>query len=448
MAIDVASASAEAVAGASVARRRISTNAVAALATNALRGGLGFAASVLLARALGPSGRGQFALATTAVLFVVLLAGLGMSSALIRAKAKLTRSPEQLYGAAAGAGAITGLLGTAGFLVAYLLLRQGLFQDISAWEAGCIAVMVVPQLVISHWGVVAYLEDRIIEFGIAVVSGPLAFLVSVAVAATAGLLSPSLAVTLWGIASFLPLGTFVALRRGLRLGAPRALVFELLRFSLRANIAVLALILVWRVDVFLVSWRRGIVELGLYTVAVSVAEVILQAGVSIRVALTPMQGASHDRDRLVDLICRVTRLLTLGGIGAVVVGALVAQPAMHLVFGGRFDTAAPALAWLLPGVLCLVLQGQLVDYLITEGHVVGVSIATVAAVVVNVGIDVTLLRDHTFLVAAISSTTAYLIAFLATASLFTRVTGRSWASLLLPRPSDLPTLCRLGLERR
>jgi O-antigen/teichoic acid export membrane protein len=107
------------------------------------------------------------------------------------------------------------------------------------------------------------------------------------------------------------------------------------------------------------------------------------------------------------------------------------------VFGTEFRDAAPAVAWLIPGIFALVAQGPMIDYLLTEGRVRGLTLAMGVGMVLNIGLDVILLRDHNFVAAALAATVAYLVSCVLVCVLFLKVTKRSGWDLVRLTPLDV-----------
>jgi O-antigen/teichoic acid export membrane protein len=420
----------------STPRSSIRRNAVAAASTSTLRGLLAFTAAVILTRALGPAGRGEYAFVTNTILIVTLLGGIGMSSAVVRSKAKLGRGVDDLFAVSAVLGMVAGITGALLAIVLFVSPRS-VFSGIPVIDMLWIALFAGPMLVLSNWTAVAYLADRVTQLGLAVVAGSGLFLVAMIVTTQTHRLTPSLALCLWGTTSLLPIAV---LARRRRLHMSRSLLpvgAELVRFSMRSGFALLALILTWRIDVFIVKGMRGLDELGKYTVAVAIAEILLQLLTSLRVALAPFQGLDRDRDLLVDRICHLTRLLTPLAVVVTLVAVLLAPPAVEHVFGTEFRDAAPAVAWLIPGIFALVAQGPMIDYLLTEGRVRGLTLAMGVGMVLNIGLDVILLRDHNFVAAALAATVAYLVSCVLVCVLFLKVTKRSGWDLVRLTPLDV-----------
>jgi O-antigen/teichoic acid export membrane protein len=288
----------------------------------------------------------------------------------------------------------------------------------------------------------AYLEDRIPEFSIAVITGAVAFLIGVVALSLRTHLTATNVSLVWAVTSVLPLVIVFRPVRAARMWETRSVASALVRFSLKANVATLALILAWRVDIFLVKGFRGLSELGLYAVAVGLAEIMLQIAVSFRIALTPLQGSADRRDTLVSSICRVSRITLAAGALTALVVALTATPIVRGLYGNRYADAGAALAWLMPGIVALVLQGPFIDYLLIEGQLKAVTVATVVALLINVGMNVALLQHHTFVAASVASTVSYFVSCVWCMWLFARTTGCSLADMVLIRRADVTAVLR------
>jgi O-antigen/teichoic acid export membrane protein len=425
-------------------RSRFASNVVTSVATNAGRGLLGFASGIIVSRALGPQGRGEFTLVTSSALVLVMLAAAGMPSALTQARAKAARTIAELYSSSILVGAAGGIIAIGLASAWYFAAGNRALRIAQPRDLIWVVVATPTLLVLNHWTVVAYLEDRIKELGIASMIGALFFLVGAAIGKVTETLTPSTAIALWALGSMLPLAVMFRPRRIQFSAGLRAVALGLVGFSLRANIVTLALILVWRLDVFLVDWQRGLRELGLYSVAVALGEVLLQVGVSARIALTPLQGSPDEREELVGRICRLIRVLLAGLSLAALLIALLSGILVRVAYGPAFSDSAPALVWILPGVVALVLQGPVLDYLVVEGRVRAVTAICVLGLAVNVAINLAFLPHHSFVVAAVASTVAYTLSCGLCFSLFTRQTGASFKQLLMVGRTDFAAVGALS----
>ena len=418
--------------------RRLSLGGTAARAAllNIGRGLVALLASVIITRALGPAGRGLFSFVTNAIGVLVLLSTAGSPAALTRAKAKLGASVGQLYGAALLMAGLFGGSASAAFLVLYAITRGSLFVGVTSHEAILVIALVPLVLLTGLWGGVAYLEGRVLQVGYYAFLSVLALLGVAVPLALAGRLTPTTIVVAWSATNLIPL-VLLARRAFNRATKPGyVLVRTLVIYSLRTNVASLALVLVWRLDVFMVKGFRGYQELGSYAVAVSIGEILLQVAISLRVALVPLQGSEENRRKLqnaIELSTRVT--LWVGGLGAFALAA-ASRPLVELLYGATFATAAGAVALIVPGIVFVIAQGPLIDFLLVEGKVRQVTFAAVVSLGINVVMNVALLPHHTYIVASLSSTVSYLIGFMLCARAYNSLTRAGISSLVVVRRAD------------
>lgn len=133
-------------------------------------------------------------------------------------------------------------------------------------------------------------------------------------------------------------------------GPPKAPIREMLRFSRWMGLSLLASILVAQGDLLLVGWLAGPAVVGVYSVALALASRLDTLNQSLFTVLMPrasrLAGATAMR-RYQQQALR-GGLLLAGGLGLV---ALLAQPAIVLLYGARYTEAAPIFLALLGVVL-------------------------------------------------------------------------------------------------
>ena len=169
-----------------------------------------------------------------------------------------------------------------------------------------------------------------------------------------------------------------------------------------------------RLDIFLVENRLGTREVGFYAVAVTVCEAIQILPTTIGALLLPKISALVDETQRWAITRRV--LLATGALMVGVCGlvALVAQPAIRLLYGEEYLPSATPLYWLLPGIVLLGMNAVLIHYFLAVGMPPVVVVAQAVAVALNIGLEIVLL-DHLGLAGAgLASTIAYAAMFAST----------------------------------
>jgi O-antigen/teichoic acid export membrane protein len=201
-----------------------------------------------------------------------------------------------------------------------------------------------------------------------------------------------------------------------------------------------------RLDMLFVAGFLGASAVGVYSVAVAVAEILWLLPTAIGSVLFPTISG---RDQAVSAAtaarsCRQALLLTACGVVAV---ALVSRWLLPWIFGASFAGAWYPLLVLLPGVLALSLHRVLIFALMSWGRPQEVSYAALLALAATIALDLLLIPRWGILGASAASSVAYMVCGLYTAVRFVRATGVGWRAVWLPRLEDLRHLASsLGLR--
>ncbi len=368
---------------------------------------LGVVASIVVARALGPAGRGTFGVMMAIGAIGVQLGNLGLPSATVYALGRNPRQLRELTGLALlvslGVGAVLVLL--AGGLIATGVVSVALSAPL-AWlaatwiPAGLLFLLAENALL----GLRAIRWYTLLQLGVDAASA-----LVLALCFWVGWSAPE---RFWGAAfavtALAALGALAVVRRHAdgRPAWPRAeLLGPALRYGGRAYLSTLFAYLVINFDLLMVAGMRGAGEAGYYAVAGKVAELLSMAPAAIGAMLfATVSGMRQGRWAFTR---RVTLALALAFPPVLILAALLARPVIGLLFGAAFLPAASALLWLLPGVYVLGLNMQLMNYL----GGTGMPLVTVVGPGIGLGVNVLLnlwwIPRHGIVGAAAASSVAY-----------------------------------------
>lgn len=209
-----------------------------------------------------------------------------------------------------------------------------------------------------------------------------------------------------------------------------------------------------RVDTFLINALIGPAPLGVYSVAVNMAELTLMVPAAVGVALFPHLTSQKDADRVAtsSLVARLS--LCLGLISAIGVG-IFGYPVIALIFGQRFIGAYQPLLALLPGLVAMTTAYGYANYFASLGRPLVNAAVFGVGVVVNVGLNLLVISRFGIVGAAAVTSCSYLVSMALFIILISRMAVVPWQSLVLPRRSDLmliidkirPLLLRLRPDR-
>jgi len=200
-----------------------------------------------------------------------------------------------------------------------------------------------------------------------------------------------------------------------------------------------------RFDIFLLGALAGPAQVGLYAVAVAVAETIWHVPMSVHLNLFPRVAAlgAEEGARRLPRALRMTFLLSAAlALALLFLGKML----IGVLFGSSFLPAYAALAVLLPGVLAISVSNVFESFFAGIDRRHYQSIAVGCAFVLSLGLGLWLIPVYGALGAGIASTASYILQMAISIALFSRLGQIKWREFLVPRPADLSDLYRLLKE--
>jgi O-antigen/teichoic acid export membrane protein len=239
----------------------------------------------------------------------------------------------------------------------------------------------------------------------------------------------------------LAVGSVVLLLPGLTIRpryVSRKLAVSLLRTALKYHLGMVALFLLRRIDVVMLNALASRREVGLYVVAVLLAELLFLPSESIAQLVQPRQVAGT-LDEAAAYTARIVRLNALVGLVAALVLAGASPFVIRLAFGADYIGSVVPLVALLPGVVAVGLVRPITTILVRLDRPFLVSLICIAALILNVALNLVLIPAFGVVGASLASSIAYAAqAFAYARWLLQRTPLR--LSELLPTRSDLALL--------
>ena len=424
----------------------------------------GVAVSVLLPRVLGAEARGEYQLAVKLAGLVLAVAQLGIPEVLLQLMAERRATTGALIGTSLSLG-----LAGAAFMALVLGLAAPLFRD--NLLRGVEPVLLWLTLGGSIASLLALLARRFIQLGgrLNIYNGldvgrTLVFLALVAIGGVVlprQALGPTLAwligevvlaivaiAYLWRM--FTPSNAIQTPKRdglvGRTAGGPwqprPALATELARSGAPIQFGLLGMFLGSEGGAFVLNANLDVASVGIYSVALSVARLVLQVSIALRTALQPrLLTAEQDSAAMT---ARVTRHALLWMV-AMACALGIGSPLAPLIFTREFTAVGPVLVLLLPGMVAYGVWQLVASHLLRLGRR-----GLLAAIAWLFGLSSILLQALGAQVfglagAAAGLSVAYVAATVVVLVLFVQLSGRP-ARELLPVPGDLAFY--VGLTRR
>ncbi len=329
---------------------RISALGTHTFATRVLVYLLGAVTSILIARALGPEGRGHYYLPVTIVTIAYYIANMGTQQAQFRlwsrraAPAHVFATSDLLLSAILG----TTVAGITWFF--YVLTRDSLFADVDAQDIALVIPVIpfmVHSLLVSGFLI---LNRRLQRANMSMLAGAAAQTIGTVVLYALDRLTVEAVLLLFLVSVVLPwLLMLTDPRRVGRFRRPLPWRFMRRQLRLGAQIepSILFSYLNLRMDVLFIARYLDLAAVGIYSVAVIFGELMWLATDSVTSSVRERQ-ANAPREEAVDVTARAVRMNVLL---AIVLGAAIAVTcplAIRLLFPAAFSPASSVVWWLVP----------------------------------------------------------------------------------------------------
>jgi O-antigen/teichoic acid export membrane protein len=412
--------------------------------------GLVLVTNIILARSLGPTGRGVYAIAVLFPTVLTLIASLGIGQANVYYVSRASLEKRRLVSASLAAAVGLGL---AVYAMLVLIVWLGHRQTFLGVEPKFLLVggLSLPfTLATTFMQGVLHGERRFVELNIVMLSQSLSLAVMLAILLLFPLDRLTSSVAAWTASSILSgllaVG-LVARLTPLSIAIHLPTVRAMLRYGSLTYLGTLTSFVNYRFDLLLVSIFSGATQVGFYAVGAGLAEVIWFLPNSAYIALAPRVARTSDDDSA-NLSTQATRsVLLLAAASAIVLA--VATPLLVLVFFGAAFAPSDVAVWLLlPGIVTFSGWKMMSCYLLGRNSLRQDLVAATAAMVFTLGLDFLLIPDYGFRGAAVASSVAYTIAMLVDLYWVVRRSGlppRKW--LIATRSDAHPIVDRVRLLR-
>jgi O-antigen/teichoic acid export membrane protein len=397
------------------------------------------ATTILTARLLGPSGRGQLSVLTLTATIALVAGELGLGQAVIYFIGTKKLSPKEaasstLFFQILVGAAISGIL-----LLVTSLLSDTVYAGIPqiyVW----LMIALVPFLLIkmSQQCVIQGLY-KIPLYNILRTLYPAIFLILLLLLVSVVGWDLKGAVVAWIVGqmvAFIIAVLAVTKEKGLGVsGVNRGALKNLLSFGIKSYGGNFLKYMQYRVDILIVAFFLPPAEVGYYTIATMIAEGVWQIPGAIQTVLLPRIASLDKADarRWTPIICRQTILLT--AIACCVL-FFVANAIIPFIFGQEYLPSISPFVILLPGILILAIWKILHVDLIAQGFPLTYSFTAVVSAVTMIVLDLIFIPRWGIKGAALACTISYSLTTVLIIYFYLRKTGNSLTSILIPKPRD------------
>jgi O-antigen/teichoic acid export membrane protein len=408
--------------------------------TRILLTGIAALTGIIIARALGPTGRGEYYVIATVSAIAVSVGHLSVEQAQMYLWGELRERRRALI---ANAVVLAGLLGIMVAAVTWAVVtllgpdRVPLFSTVAL----LLGLAVIPVSLLVLWNNnLLLLAGRVDRYNRGILLAAVVQCGLLVGLTVTGHISTLAVVVVWAATSGLSLLVSMATLRPRFQDVSLPLVARAVRTGLRYHAGLAAFFLLLRLDVVLLNGLVSPRDVGLYSVAVTMAELVWLFTDSVANAVVSRQADSDMAGS-----ARVTAAsVRFGMVGATLLtlGMGVSSPLLlPLLYGEAFAPAVIPLVGLLPGVVGLALSRPVGAYLLRLNRPILTAGSAGAAAVLNVVLIFVLVPRVGIVGASIASSAAYVLLAVAYLALFRHFADLRWRDFL-PRRNEVAGLAR------
>jgi len=409
---------------------------------------IGVGTSIILARVLGPEGKGIYTLATLLPSLIVTFGNLGIGPATVYYVARGDlRRPEILGNNVLLSLGLSGVGVLAGLIVV-LFFREIVFPGVLPGYLLLALVLVPVEFFFLYVNYVLLGAQRIKEFNYVRIAQSALFLGFIALALLglgAGVNGAILAgLSTWLVVDALVFRLAKKVAGGIDLKPNAYYIKRALTYGLQAHLANILGFLNYRVDMFLVNWFLGPAAVGLYAVGVGVGEKLWMISQAASTVLFPRVAAENEEERRKEFTPLVARtVLWITALSALAL-ALLSCWIVLLLYSKAFLPVVGALQALLIGIVALS-AGRVLSNDIAGRGFPRLNIYTgVAAVATNVVLNLLWIPRYGIAGAAWASTVSYTVSFLGALFFYCRLSGNRWTAVVFPQRGDWALYWKTG----
>lgn len=431
----------------------ITKNSTITFSSKILTFALGFAASIILARVLGPGGKGIYALIVLIPALMLKLGSLGIEAA------NVYFTGSKRYGIkdiASNSLLCSISLSSILILLFFGAFHLDIFQNYLASNQInplylCLVVLTVPLSLLSRFMISIFIgAEKITIYNKINIFNSIFHLILITVFLVIlkkGVFGAILSYVLGIIVCALVVIILITKFTKITFSFNRRLLKDSTKYGLKAYFGNLTQFLNYRLDMLLVAAILTPASVGFYSISVGIAERLWMLPGAIATVLFPRISSLKDSEAN-NLTPRIARHTFLIIFVLALILALIARPVIKTLFGSVFLPSLMPLMILLPGIIALGGCKVLTADLAGRGKPQIGTYAAFVSLAVNIPLNLWLIPKWGISGAAFASSVAYIISTVVVIIAFVKISGKSWTNILLIKKQDFKDYKNLLIKLR
>lgn len=397
--------------------------------------------SVLIARILGPEGKGIYALAILLPTIITRFTNLGIAPASVYHIGQNVFDEKLVFGNNVLLSAILGCVSICIGVICIVFLHNTFFAGINKWYL-LLVLLLGPLLLFNVYLMFVLLGmEKIKAYNLMAILHA-CFLFTLSMIALLILHAGVLGILIALILSFVFANLFLffsvkSYTHGISFDLSLNYLKKMLNFGGASNTSNILTYLNYRFGMLLVSYFLTTVAVGFYSIAVGIAEQLWLVSTAVGTVLFPRistERNEYTRRKLTPVVTRNVLMITaLGALGLYFVSPWL----VTFIYTETFSFSIKPLQILLPGVVALSVWQLLHQDIAGRGKPMLNVYVNLIAVILNVLLSLLLIPKYGISGAAWATTFSYCGALLGAAVIYKRLTNSPLSKMFVPQHSDL-----------
>ena len=409
---------------------------------------IGIGTSVVLARSLGPEGKGLYTLAILLPTLVITITNLGIAPATTYFTAKGGYDPKSIF---TNNTFISLLIGGLSVIVGYLIisffgdsLLPGLPKSIAL-----LGLLLIPFRLVGEniknilLGLQKIALVNLINLSRFVI-------IFILISTTLLVLDKGLVETIialiisWVLITALTFSTVLKSLKGFSHKLDPGYLKSTTTYGLKAHLGNILGFLNYRLDLFLVNILINPLAVGLYSISVGIAEQLWLLSKASSEILLPKIASEKNEDKrrqLTPIISRNVLWITLTG-GVILFFAI--EGIIDFLYSKEFSSAVVPLQILLIGIVARSSSRVLANDIAARGMPEKNSILSLFALIINITLNLIWIPKFGIAGAAWATTVSYTLTFIGRTIIYSHISKNNFIQILIPQKSDLILYKKFG----
>ena len=403
----------------------------------------GSASNIILARWLGPEGKGIYSLAILVPWMIFWFVSLGVGVANIYYTGQKKYSCSQIVSNSLFIAVIVIAFIAVLYFPSLPVIAKSLVKNIDIRFLR-ISFFIFPLILITSYlgGVPQGLQQikEVSTIDILKTLTNLGFIVLFVVLLKMSI-NGAITATLISFLAGLLFAVFLVLRiTPIRIQMNLRIIKDLVGFGLKGHVGSIFQFFNYRLDMFLINIFLTTASVGIYSISVLIAELIWYIPGAVSRVLFPRIASSDIKtaNQFTPQVCRTALFMTVCLSGVLL---LIGRPLILIAFGKQFLPSLIPLQILLPGVIALSIAKVLSSDLVGRGKPLYPTYTAMISLIITVVLDLLLIPKLGVPGAALATTLSYSTSAIILSAIYSRLSGNRLTSFLCIRKEDL-IVCR------